>query len=158
MAEEKADALLVSVLDEVCWLLNIRGSDIENSPVVVAYVLVTRDEGACFYVEMSGKVVPPTVSAHLAQAGVQVKAYGDLEADLARLCEDDRKIWIDPDQCTAGLFDAMCKSIQVSRTTAEGRTVCFHCSLAHSLSPSVVACWFSNLSFRKRPQNGWERK
>ncbi len=96
MAEEEAEALLVSVLDEVCWLLNIRGSDIEHSPVVVAYVLVTRGEGARFYVEMSGKVVPESVRSHLRDAGVQVCAYADLEGDLARLCAQDGKIWVEP--------------------------------------------------------------
>ena len=39
-----ADAMVVTALDEVAWLLNIRGYDIPYNPLVIAYVIVTHDE------------------------------------------------------------------------------------------------------------------
>jgi Xaa-Pro aminopeptidase len=38
---ERADAVVVTALDEVAWLLNIRGYDVPNNPMVHAFVTVT---------------------------------------------------------------------------------------------------------------------
>jgi len=43
MSEKKAAGLVVTALDEVAWLLNLRGSDISFNPVFFAYVIVTAD-------------------------------------------------------------------------------------------------------------------
>lgn len=40
---EGANAVVVTALDEVAWLLNIRGYDIPNNPMVHAYVIVTSN-------------------------------------------------------------------------------------------------------------------
>ena len=53
-AEAKADALLVTALDEVAWLLNLRGSDVPYNPIFVSYALLTAD-AATLYVA-PGKV------------------------------------------------------------------------------------------------------
>ena len=49
-AEEKADALLVTALDEVAWFLNLRGSDVSYNPVFLSYVLLTKED-ATLYVD-----------------------------------------------------------------------------------------------------------
>ncbi|XP_044736863.1 xaa-Pro aminopeptidase ApepP-like [Chrysoperla carnea] len=49
MKENDADVYLVSALDEIAWLLNIRGNDIPHSPVVESYVILTLEE-VHFYV------------------------------------------------------------------------------------------------------------
>lgn len=51
-AEAKADALLVTALDEVAWALNLRGRDVPYNPIFVAYVIVTKD-AASLYVDAS---------------------------------------------------------------------------------------------------------
>ena len=43
MSEKKAVGLVVTALDEIAWLLNLRGSDISYNPVFFAYVIVTTD-------------------------------------------------------------------------------------------------------------------
>ena len=49
-AGKKADVLLVTALDEVAWLLNLRGGDVAHNPVFLAYVMVTEKE-ATLYVD-----------------------------------------------------------------------------------------------------------
>ena len=49
-AENEADALLVTALDEVAWFLNLRGSDVSYNPVFLSYVMVTADD-ATLYVD-----------------------------------------------------------------------------------------------------------
>ena len=49
-AGKKADVLLVTALDEVAWLLNLRGGDVAHNPVFLAYVMVTEKD-ATLYVD-----------------------------------------------------------------------------------------------------------
>lgn len=44
MEKKQAGVLVVTALDEVAWLLNLRGSDIEYNPVFFAYVIVTQTQ------------------------------------------------------------------------------------------------------------------
>ena len=53
-AEQKVGALIVTALDEVAWLLNLRGGDVAYNPIFISYVIVTPDT-ATLYVD-SAKV------------------------------------------------------------------------------------------------------
>lgn len=46
--EKKCSGMVVSMLDEVAWLFNLRGSDIDYNPVFFAYALITPDEATLF--------------------------------------------------------------------------------------------------------------
>lgn len=48
MEVQKARAFVVTMLDEVAWLLNLRGSDIEFNPVFFAYAVVSPDHAQLF--------------------------------------------------------------------------------------------------------------
>jgi len=87
------DAMLVTALDEVGWLLNLRGSDVSFNPVFLSYVIV--DQGrATLYVDQ-GKLTPE-VKEHLAAAGVAVKDYDLAIEDVAALAAGGKKILADP--------------------------------------------------------------
>lgn len=58
-AESKAGALLVTALDEVAWLLNLRGSDISYNPVFVSYVIITSDKATLYIDEAKVKPLNP---------------------------------------------------------------------------------------------------
>lgn len=47
-AESQAGALLVTALDEVAWLLNLRGGDVAHNPVFIAYAILTADNAALY--------------------------------------------------------------------------------------------------------------
>ena len=47
-AEVKAGALLVTALDEVAWLLNLRGGDVAHNPVFISYAVVTTTSAAVY--------------------------------------------------------------------------------------------------------------
>ncbi len=55
MKKENASAFLISKLDDIAWLFNLRGSDIEHTPVFFAYVLVTQDDIYLFVDKTSSK-------------------------------------------------------------------------------------------------------
>ena len=48
MLMQECDAVFLSALDDIAWLLNIRGSDIEYNPYVISYLLVTQSEAVWF--------------------------------------------------------------------------------------------------------------
>lgn len=48
MTEKHADAMVISALDEIAWLLNIRGCDVEFNPVVISYVVLRQDSCTLF--------------------------------------------------------------------------------------------------------------
>lgn len=104
MARAGAQVLVVAMLDEVCWLLNVRGGDVDFNPVTVAYTLVHPD-AATLYVD-AGKVVPE-VAAQLAEAGVAVKPYGAVWGDIAAAAKAGKAVWADPAKVSLAIFDAV---------------------------------------------------
>ena len=87
----EAAAVVVSMLDEVAWLFNIRGGDIEFNPVTVAYAVVTQSSAHLFVDE---EKLDNTVKEHL--RGVELHPYVDIHAFLRSLA--DQIVWADDSQ------------------------------------------------------------
>ncbi|CAO3666613.1 unnamed protein product [Rhizopus stolonifer] len=89
--KSKYSGVIVSALDEVAWLFNLRGSDVECSPVFYGYALITQTE-AILYVQ--SEKITPAVAQHL--QGVQIKPYDSIFDDLRTFqLIDDQKMCID---------------------------------------------------------------
>jgi Xaa-Pro aminopeptidase len=103
LGEKDADALVISALDEVAWLFNIRGSDVEFNPVVTSYGVVTRNEGLHLFVD-AGKVASAPAGA---LDGITVHAYEDIEGFLKDLSSRGLKTMADPAQLNWRLYRAI---------------------------------------------------
>eukprot|EP00898_Chlorokybus_atmophyticus_P005799 jgi/Chlat1/621/Chrsp103S08590 len=101
MKETGAGALVVSMLDEVAWLYNLRGGDVPHCPVTYAYAVVTAS-GASLYVD-KGKVTPE-VAEHLQAAGVSVLPYDTLLVDIKQLAASSTKLWMDLAKVSFAVF------------------------------------------------------
>lgn len=86
MKKNKATVHILTSLYDIAWLLNIRGGDIENVPVVLSFLLVTED-GCCWYVNQN--VVDEELACYLKVNQIQVKAYNDIYEDAAALSEQE---------------------------------------------------------------------
>jgi Xaa-Pro aminopeptidase len=75
MQEKKADVFVLTSLDDIAWLLNIRGGDVKCNPVVLSYLVMTKEEILLFANE---KAFPQTVKEALAKDGVVIKPYNDI--------------------------------------------------------------------------------
>lgn len=75
MKEARATVHVLTTLDDIVWLLNIRGGDVPGNPVVLSYVAVT-DEECCLFI--NGKVLDDKVKAYLSGLHVTVKPYNDI--------------------------------------------------------------------------------
>lgn len=98
IAEKGCDAVLLTALDEIAWLLNVRGADVQYNPVVISYLLVSADE-VCWYVRKKGSLDDETVASfeELRAEGVEIYAYDDVVPALSSLVfEGTRSIYTDP--------------------------------------------------------------
>lgn len=75
MAEEGADVHILTSLCDIAWLLNIRGSDIQSVPVVLSYLVLTRDQCIWFLQE---EVVDDTIRAYLKENHIETRPYDDI--------------------------------------------------------------------------------
>jgi Xaa-Pro aminopeptidase len=101
MQEKGAQWHLVSTLDDIAWLLNLRGSDVSFNPVFLAHALVGL-KGVTLYV-LPGKV-DCTLARALAADGVDVRPYDSAGSELAKLPRTDTVLF-DPARVTCALID-----------------------------------------------------
>lgn len=73
VTSHKAHGLVVSALDEIAWLLNLRGSDIEFNPVFYSYAIVTADKRVTLFADNTK--FDTTVGQHLKENNVAIKPY-----------------------------------------------------------------------------------
>lgn len=102
LQKNNATAIVIAMLDEIAWLLNIRGSDIDFNPVVISYVIVTVDKVYWF---VNPSKVTPEVRAHLGES-VEVLDYEKVEEYLINASKTG-KIWIDAARTNYRLYQAV---------------------------------------------------
>ena len=99
LAINQYDAVFISSLDEIAWLLNVRGSDIEYNPFVISYLLVSLDEVKWFVMKEDAELDEETQDSfdELRSDGVEVLEYDEAAFSLASLKQDGvDSICIDP--------------------------------------------------------------
>lgn len=82
MAKKKADAMIISALDEIAWLLNIRGTDVEYNPVVISYVVLEQNRCTLF---VDAHKVNTQAADYLQREHIDVQGYEDVFAYIAQL-------------------------------------------------------------------------
>lgn len=98
-----ADGLLITALDEIAWLLNLRGSDVDYTPVVIAFAYVSEDERVLF---IDSEKVTSEVKDHLKKYDVKIKDYDDIEKFLGKI-SSTATVMVDPNRVSDALGQAM---------------------------------------------------
>ncbi|XP_073005199.1 aminopeptidase P2 [Typha latifolia] len=93
-------AIVISMLDEVAWLLNMRGNDVPHSPVFYSYLLVDIT-GATLFVD-DNKVTAEVLN-HLTNAGVELKPYEAILSEIESLAANGAKLWLDTSSVNAAI-------------------------------------------------------
>ena len=101
LREKKADATVIGALEDVCYLFNLRGNDIECTPVVTAYALVDM-QSARLYID--DRQMTDTVRTALKKEGVSVAPYDAVFADAGQL---HGTVYIDPARTNIFLRNAI---------------------------------------------------
>lgn len=101
--EKQCDGILLSSLDEIAWLLNVRATDIEYNPYVISYLLVTQDS-AVWYVLKDGVCDAGTEATFniLESDGVEIRQYDDI---CYLSSEFDGRLYVDTCSLNFNLYD-----------------------------------------------------
>lgn len=102
LKREGYDATVISALDSVAWLLNMRGQDVDNTPVALSYVLAHADGTAELFI--APEKVTPELTKHLGNA-VTVRPREEFQPALAQL--SGKTVAVDPNHAVAGIFHAL---------------------------------------------------
>ena len=106
MAERGAQLHVLNVLDDIAWVLNVRGGDVLNTPVVMSYLVIGQKHVNWFVDETK---VDDAMRKTLADEGVNVRGYDEIIPALKGL-EPDVKVLADASKLTAALMNAMEKA------------------------------------------------
>lgn len=106
MAERGAQLHVLNVLDDIAWVLNVRGGDVLNTPVVMSYLVIGQKHVNWFVDETK---VDDAMRKTLADEGVNVRGYDEIIPALKGL-EPDVKVLADASRLTAALMNALEKA------------------------------------------------
>ena len=103
MKEASADVHLLASLDDIAWLLNLRGNDIAYCPLFLSYLLVFEDHAELFADE---KKFPDDVLIELEKNHISLNSYDNIY-DRIRALDASIRIMLDPDRVNYTLFQSI---------------------------------------------------
>ena len=100
LASQGADAMAVTMLDEIAWLTNLRGEDVQYNPVLVSYMLVTMERATLF---VCAQKIADDVREYLTHEGINICDYSDFFAVIAAY---KGKLLLNPVKCCYAVLEA----------------------------------------------------
>ena len=113
LEKEGADAFLLTKLDDLMWLFNIRGCDVECNPVAISYGYLSKE---CSVLFIQKSALDESVWAYLNEKGIRVEEYGSIVTWLQNLPAQG-KILVDDRFCSYCLY----KTLSEKQTLVEKR-------------------------------------
>ena len=120
MLLQGVDAVLLTALDEIAWMLNVRGSDIEYNPLVISHLLVTHDYVKWYSrkSQLEGGLDPDTEDSYseLTVDGVCIEGYEDIYDGLQALAAEaeDIKLFVDPSTLNYHIYRCICDNFNLA--------------------------------------------
>lgn len=108
MQQLGAQTHLISSLDDLAWLFNLRGSDVAYNPVFLAHALISQDKATLF---IDQRKITAQVAHYLYQQNIEVQPYSSLADALAEL-SDSTTLLVNPSAVTVGVL-AAAKQVQL---------------------------------------------
>ena len=102
MKKAYADVHIITTLDDIVWLFNIRGNDIPCNPVVLSYLVVT-EKNLFFYV--NPKVISDEIRSYLESLGVTIRPYNDIYADVKEL--KDHTVLLEKSRVNFAIYESV---------------------------------------------------
>lgn len=107
MKKAQADWHFISSLDDIAWLFNLRGSDVEYNPVFLAHALLSENRAVLFV--HTGKI-DADLAETLAKDSVEIADY-DSALNVLNDLPESSSMLIDPDRMTLALSRSACKNV-----------------------------------------------
>ncbi len=152
LATNHAAGIVLNVLDEIAWLFNIRGGDVEFNPLVISYALITATDALLFVDEAK---FSPADREKLALAGVMLKPYAAINDYIQQV---SGILWLDGVTANYALYQAAItnnpvitkRSPIVQRKAQKNTSECQGMRLAHKKDAVAMIKFFYWL------ENNWQ--
>lgn len=102
LVQEKLDAAIISALDSVAWTFNIRGSDVERTPVALSFAVLNKDGTADLYVDPAK--IDEKIVQHLGNA---VRIHDRAAFTPALIAMSGKRVAVDPERAVAAIFERL---------------------------------------------------
>ncbi|MBI5059398.1 aminopeptidase P family protein [candidate division KSB1 bacterium] len=109
MKAASATAHVISALDSIAWLLNLRGTDVECNPFFISFLIV-REKNATLYVDLR-KVTPDARKAM--SKLVEIRAYSDAPKGLKELATKHAAVLLDPAATNQSVANQLAKGCAI---------------------------------------------
>ena len=103
----EADWLLVSRLEDIAWIYNLRGRDIDHTPVFYAFALISKEDDILYV--MDDSYIKRSASSSDGSAKTAVRRYAEVFEDLKQLA--DCRIMLDKDSVSYALAESLQDSV-----------------------------------------------
>lgn len=113
MKEKKADIYILTSLDDIAWLFNIRGNDVHCNPVVLSYAVLTEDMAVIYG---QAEAFSANVMSELSKDGITLKPYNDIYEDIKKI-SGDKTVIIDGSKANYAIVKNIPDSIKVINET-----------------------------------------
>jgi Xaa-Pro aminopeptidase len=98
IAKKGGEAALITQLDSIAWLLNIRGADVERVPILLGFALLYADNRMVLFTDL--EKLPADISAHVGE-GVSFADESEVAANLEKLGSSGARVLADPETANA---------------------------------------------------------
>lgn len=109
MKQSNADVHILTSLDDIAWVLNIRGNDILHFPVVLSFLAITQTE-CCLFIH--SKVLSESVRMQLEQWGITICDYEAIYSYVAQI-EAKKTVWMDCDRVNFNICNQLNSEVKV---------------------------------------------
>jgi len=107
MAEAGATHHLLSSLDDIAWLTNLRGADVDYNPVFLSHMLIDADKATLF---VDTDKVSEEIAQNLKESGITLADYAAVQEALSALTPDDLLL-LDPSKVAVGTLSKMADDV-----------------------------------------------
>lgn len=110
LKKQQADKIIISALDEIAWLFNIRSNDIAFNPIVISYAIIENDSAKFF---VTPEKMNSTTRSYFQELGIEIIDYKLIHQEIKK-SPAPATIWIDGEKLNQALFQAIpaqCKII-----------------------------------------------
>lgn len=111
MSEKHADYSFIGAPEDICYLLNIRGNDVDYNPIVLSYILVSHDRA---YLCIDEEKLDGSVREYLEENGISIYSYNHIYTLLKNIPGKNR-IYLDPSRTNVSIYDSINSNVKISQ-------------------------------------------
>lgn len=113
MEKLEVEYYILGSLDDIAWVYNIRGKDVEYNPVVTSYALISMDKAYLFVHKVK---VSKEVENFLNKNGIEIREYNEVR-DYVENIKDGSRVFIDPSRVNRWLYNGIPKGCKIVEET-----------------------------------------